>query len=181
MAARNEFRHRKQTKAAITMQHPQFQAARETGALKEAKDKLEKQVEELTWRLQLEKRLRTDMEEAKGQEIVKMQHSLQAMQSKVDETNELLVKECEAAQKAIEEASSLVKETPVPVENTEKVEALTSEVENLKVLLQSEKHRADDYERKYAEALESSEEKCQKLEETERRVHQLQESFNRWF
>jgi len=35
-----------------------FQAARETGALKEAKDKLEKTVEELTWRLQLEKRLR---------------------------------------------------------------------------------------------------------------------------
>lgn len=35
-----------------------FQAARETGALKEAKDKLEKRVEELTWRLQLEKRLR---------------------------------------------------------------------------------------------------------------------------
>ena len=35
-----------------------FQAARETGALKEAKDKLEKKVEELTWRIQLEKRLR---------------------------------------------------------------------------------------------------------------------------
>jgi len=35
-----------------------IQAARETGALKEAKDKLEKRVEELTWRLQIEKRLR---------------------------------------------------------------------------------------------------------------------------
>lgn len=35
-----------------------LQAARETGALKEAKDKLEKRAEELTWRLQLEKRLR---------------------------------------------------------------------------------------------------------------------------
>ena len=34
------------------------QASRETGALKEAKDKLEKKVEELTWRLQFEKRLR---------------------------------------------------------------------------------------------------------------------------
>jgi hypothetical protein len=34
------------------------QEARETGALKEAKDKLEKKVEELTWRVQLEKRLR---------------------------------------------------------------------------------------------------------------------------
>ncbi|CAL9173224.1 unnamed protein product, partial [Musa hybrid cultivar] len=44
-------------------------AARETGALKEAKDNLEKCVEELTWRLQLEKRLRTDLEETKAQEI----------------------------------------------------------------------------------------------------------------
>lgn len=35
-----------------------LQAARETGALKEAKDKLEKRVEELTWRLELEKNLR---------------------------------------------------------------------------------------------------------------------------
>lgn len=34
------------------------QAARETGALKEAKDKLEKRVEELTWRLDIEKHLR---------------------------------------------------------------------------------------------------------------------------
>ncbi|WOL00831.1 myosin-12 [Canna indica] len=49
-------------------------AARETGALKEAKDKLEKKVEELTWRLELvEKRMRIDLEEAKGQEIAKLQ------------------------------------------------------------------------------------------------------------
>jgi len=35
-----------------------LQAARETGALKEAKDMLEKKVEELTYRVQLEKRSR---------------------------------------------------------------------------------------------------------------------------
>ena len=35
-----------------------MQAARETGALKEAKDKLEKRVEELQWRLDFEKHLR---------------------------------------------------------------------------------------------------------------------------
>uniref|UniRef100_A0A5B7APN9 Putative myosin-9-like n=1 Tax=Davidia involucrata TaxID=16924 RepID=A0A5B7APN9_DAVIN len=153
--------------------------ARETGALKEAKDKLEKQVEDLTLRLQLEKRLRTDLEDAKGQEIAKLQHSLQVMQSKVDETNALLVKEREAAQKAIEEASSIIKETPVLVQDTEKIETLTAEVENLMTMLQSEKQRADDSERKCAETQESSEENRKKLEETERRVHQLQDSLNR--
>lgn len=35
-----------------------MQAARETGALKAAKDMLEKRVEELTWRLEFEKHLR---------------------------------------------------------------------------------------------------------------------------
>ncbi|GMP99525.1 hypothetical protein CsSME_00046960 [Camellia sinensis var. sinensis] len=154
-------------------------AARETGALKEAKDKLEKQVEELTWRMQLEKRLRTDLEEAKGQEITKLQHSLQTMQNKVDETNSLLVKEREAAQKAIEEVSSIVRETPVLVQDTEKIETLTTEVENLKASFHLEKERADDSERKCAEALEASEEKQKKLEETEKKVHQLQELLNR--
>lgn len=37
------------------------QAARETGALQAAKNKLEKQVEEMTWRLQLEKRMRASV------------------------------------------------------------------------------------------------------------------------
>lgn len=37
------------------------QAAKQTGALQEAKNKLEKQVEELTWRLQLEKRMRVSV------------------------------------------------------------------------------------------------------------------------
>ncbi|KAL0435640.1 UNVERIFIED_CONTAM: Myosin-9 [Sesamum radiatum] len=154
-------------------------AARETGALKEAKDKLEKQVEDLTLRLQLEKRRRSDLEEAKAQEITKLQQSLESMQSKLDETNALLLKEREAAQKAIEEATSIVKETPVPVEDTAKVEALSAEIEKFKDLLQSEKQRAEDSERKFAEALESSEGKSQKLEETERRVQQLQESLTR--
>lgn len=42
----------------ICLIHFTHKAARETGALQAAKNKLEKQVEELTWRLQLEKRIR---------------------------------------------------------------------------------------------------------------------------
>ncbi|XP_077239309.1 myosin-9-like isoform X2 [Tasmannia lanceolata] len=207
MAARNEFRFRKKTKAATIVQaqwrsHRDYlyykklkrsavvsqcrwrgriarrelrklkMAARETGALKEAKDKLEKRVEELTWRFQLEKRLRTDLEEAKGQEILKLQNSLQIMQNKIDETNAMLVKEREAARKAIEV-------TPVIVQDTEKIDALTAEVERLKASLQSETQRADASERKCAEAQGQSEERCKKLEETEEKVNQLNDSFSR--
>ncbi|KAL8192099.1 hypothetical protein R6Q57_028220 [Mikania cordata] len=175
MAAHNDFRHRKTTKAALLVQN-----ARATDALQEAKDKLQKQVEDLTWRLQLEKRLKTDLEEAKGQEIQKLQNSLQSMQAKLDETNELLTKEHEAAQKAIEEASAIVKETaPIHVEDTEKIDKLSAEVEELKNLLESERNRANDSEKKCTEALESSESKQLKLEETVNRANQLQESLTR--
>ncbi|MFS7930647.1 putative myosin ATPase [Helianthus anomalus] len=156
------------------------QEARQTGALQEAKDKLQAQVEDLTWRLQLEKRMKTDLEEAKGQEIQKLQNSLQTLQAKLDETNELLIKERESAQKAIEEASAIVKETtPIHVEDTEKIDKLSAEVKELKSLLESERNRANESEKKCTEALESSENKKQKLEETVNRANQLQESLTR--
>ncbi|KAL3520939.1 hypothetical protein ACH5RR_019088 [Cinchona calisaya] len=154
-------------------------AARETGALKEAKDKLEKQLEELTWRLQLEKRLRTDLEEAKAQEIAKFQNSLETMQKKVDEVNALLVKEREAAKKAIAEAPPVIKEVPVYVEDTKKVESLTEEINSLKTSLQHEKESYNELQQKYGEEKESSEERRKKLEETEGKLHQLQESLHR--
>ncbi|XP_023898753.2 myosin-9 [Quercus suber] len=154
-------------------------AARETGALKEAKDKLEKHVEELTWRLQLEKRLRTDLEEAKAQEVAKLQNSLQELQYKVKEANALIVKEREAAKKAIEEAPPVIKETQVLVQDTQKIDSLTAEVQNLRTSLESERQSADDSKRKYNEAQQSSEERQKKLEETEKKVHQLQESLTR--
>lgn len=46
-------------------------------------------------------------------------------------------------------------------------------------LLWAEKQRADECERKYAEAQITNEERRKKLKETERLVHQLQDSFNR--
>ncbi|KAL7147023.1 hypothetical protein ABFS83_06G080800 [Erythranthe nasuta] len=154
-------------------------AARETGALKEAKDKLEKQLEELTWRLQLEKRLRTDLEETKTQEITKLQNLMEEMQKKVDETNAQLVKEREAAKKAIEEAPPLIQETPVYVEDTKKVESLAVEIDGLKASLQNEQEISEDLRKKFAEAQECIEERREKLEETEKKVHQLQDSLHR--
>ncbi|XP_055832955.1 myosin-9-like isoform X1 [Solanum dulcamara] len=159
--------------------HKLKMASKETGALIEAKEKLEKQVEELRLQLQLEKRLRMDLEEAKDQEIAKLQNSMRDMQSKLSETNTLSIREYEAAPKEVEGDSSIVDKKPILVEDEESIEALTVELKNLKVLYQKEKQRADDSERKCAEAQESSKEKCRKLEETERKVQQLQDSVNR--
>lgn len=46
-------------------------------------------------------------------------------------------------------------------------------------MLQEEKQRGDEYERKYVEAQGSSEELRKKLAETEKRLYQLQDSLNR--
>ncbi|KAJ6842201.1 myosin-17-like [Iris pallida] len=154
-------------------------AARETGALKEAKDKLEKRVEELTWRLQLEKRLRTDLEDAKAAEIGKLQDTLQEMQLQVDEAHSLLNKEREAARKAIEEAPPVIKETPIIVQDNEKVDSLTAEVEHLKSLLLSERQSTDEAKKAYAEALDRHGELLKKLGDAEGKVDQLQDSMQR--
>ena len=77
--------------------------------------------------------MQTNLEESKAQEIAKLQNSLQEMQSKVEETNALLIKERENSRKAIEEAPPVIKETQVLVEDTQKIEKLMAEVESLKV------------------------------------------------
>ncbi|KAJ8755790.1 hypothetical protein K2173_024335 [Erythroxylum novogranatense] len=154
-------------------------AARETGALKEAKDKLEKRVEELTWRLQLEKRLRTDLEEAKAQETAKFQEALHAMQLKLEEANSLVIKEREAAQKAIRDAPPVIKETPVIVQDTENINSLTAEVGKLKALVNSETQAADKIRQLYADALTNNEQLHKKLEDSEKKVDQLQDSVQR--
>ncbi|KAG2311288.1 hypothetical protein Bca4012_025720 [Brassica carinata] len=154
-------------------------AARDTGALREAKDKLEKRVEELTWRLQLEKRQRTELEEAKAQEYAKQQEALQAMRLQVEEANAAVIREREAARKAIEEAPPVIKETPVLVEDTEKINSLTSEVEALKASLESERQAAENLRKAFSEAEARNSELATELENATRKADQLHESVQR--
>ncbi|KRH32145.1 hypothetical protein GLYMA_10G034400v4 [Glycine max] len=77
-----------------------------------------------------------------------------------------------------DESIEAIRDSSIPLKDTEKIEVLTIEIKNLKVMLQEEKQRGDEYERKYVEAQGSSEELRKKLAETEKRVHQLQDSLN---
>ncbi|XP_074565345.1 myosin-17-like isoform X2 [Curcuma longa] len=154
-------------------------AARETGALKEAKDKLQKRVEELTWRLQLEKRLRTDLEESKAHEVRKLQTMLSEMQLQVEETKLMLIRERDAARKALEEAPPVIKETTILVQDMEKINSLTAQVEQLKALLPMEKLESDAAKKAYSEAQEKNDELIKKVENAERHAHQLQDTIRR--
>ncbi|CAN1278925.1 XI-2 [Linum perenne] len=100
-------------------------AAKETGALQDAKIKLEKEVEELTWRLEQEKKIRADIEEAKTQEIRKLQASLKELQGSKGQ----LIMECETA-KQVSEQVPVVQE--IRVADHEIVNKITAENETLK-------------------------------------------------
>lgn len=145
-------------------------AARETGALQAAKNKLEKQVEELTWRLQLEKRMRADLEEAKTQENAKLQSALQDIQSQFKETKELLKKERETTKKVVETVPVVQEVQVVDHELTNK---LTSENEKLKALVSSLEKKIDDTEKKYEETNKLSEERLKQALDAETKIIQL--------
>ncbi|KAK3146091.1 hypothetical protein QOZ80_3BG0261500 [Eleusine coracana subsp. coracana] len=151
--------------------------ARETGALKEAKDKLEKRVEELTWRLDVEKRLRVDVEEAKGHEIAKLQSALQQMQEKLKEARAAIVQEKEAAKLAIEQAPPKIVE--VPVMDNAKVEQLTGQNKELEDELSTFKRKAEDLEQKLLEVQKHSDELSQEAQERDSKISQLQEMIER--
>ncbi|KAL6217644.1 hypothetical protein ACLB2K_010861 [Fragaria x ananassa] len=151
-------------------------AARETGALQAAKNKLEKQVEELTWRLQLEKRMRADLEEAKTQENEKLKSALQEMQVQFKETKVMFEKERETARRA-EEKVPIIQE--VPVVDHVMMEKLTNENEKLKALVNSLEKKIDETEKKYEEASKISEERLKQALDAESKIVQLKTTMQR--
>ncbi|XP_076944168.1 myosin-11-like [Bidens hawaiensis] len=147
-------------------------------SLQETQSKLDEKIALLIDECESLQKAIEEAKEVKDQEIQKLQDSLQETQTKLDETNALLIKERESSQKLIEEVS-VVKEILVRVEDTEKIASLTTEVKNLKILSEWERQRADDSEKKFSEAVESCENKQLELDETSRRVLQLEESVER--
>ncbi|XP_038902014.1 myosin-6-like isoform X2 [Benincasa hispida] len=151
-------------------------AAKETGALQAAKNLLEKQVEELTWRLQLEKRMRADMEEAKTRENTKLKADLEEMRTQFQETRALLNEEREAAKKVVEQVPVIQE---VPVVDHELINKLTTENEQLKALVSTLENKIDETERKFEESNRLSEERLKQATEAESKIIELKTAKQR--
>ncbi|KAI5580492.1 hypothetical protein BDE02_08G157700 [Populus trichocarpa] len=151
-------------------------AAKETGALQAAKSKLEKEVEELTWRLQLEKRMRADLEESKTQENAKLRTTLQEMQLEFQESKALLIKERESIKKEAEKVPTIQE---VPVIDNELVNKLTAENEMLKAMVSSLEKRIDETEKKYEETSKLSEEHLKQALDAESKIIELKTAMQR--
>ncbi|CAM0882389.1 unnamed protein product [Alopecurus aequalis] len=143
-------------------------AARDTQALKVAKEKLEERVEELTSRLSLEKKLRTDLEKSKAAEVSKLQSALHDMEQRVEEATAM--QESESAKKAVEEALA---------QEREKISSLNSEIEGLKVLLGTEREENNVTKKALDDAQETNDELNRKVEDADEMSKQLNDVVKR--
>ncbi|GAB2281889.1 hypothetical protein Dimus_016455 [Dionaea muscipula] len=151
-------------------------AARETGALQAAKNKLEKQVEDLTLRLQLEKRSRADMEEAKAQENAKLQVALRDMELQFKETKALLIREREATKRAVKQVPVVQQ---VQVVDTSMVDKLTNENEKLKAMVSSLEQKIGETEKKFEETSKLSETRLKLALDAETKMIELKTTMQK--
>ncbi|CAE5956532.1 unnamed protein product [Arabidopsis arenosa] len=131
-------------------------AAKETGALQDAKTKLENQVEELTSNLELEKQMRMEIEEAKSQEIEALQSALTDIKLQLRETQETKSKEISDLQSALQDMQLEIEELSKGLEMSND---LAAENEQLKESVSSLQNKIDESERKYEEISKISEER----------------------
>ncbi|XP_066312429.1 myosin-17-like isoform X3 [Miscanthus floridulus] len=143
-------------------------AARDTQALKVAKEKLEERVEELTSRLGREKKLRADLEKSKAEEVSKLKEALQEMEQRVEDVKAM--QEQESAKKAVEEALA---------QEREKISLLTTEIEGLKALLVAEREENDVTKKAHANALETNEELNKKVSDADEKIKQFSDTVQR--
>ncbi|VVA89970.1 unnamed protein product [Arabis nemorensis] len=131
-------------------------AAKETGALQDAKTKLENQVEELTSNLELEKQMRVEIEEAKSQEIEALQSALTDTKLQLRETQETKSAEISNLQSALQDMQLELDELSKGLEMTND---LAAENEQLKELVSSLQKKIDESDIKYEEISKLSEER----------------------
>ncbi|KAF2568294.1 hypothetical protein F2Q68_00024548 [Brassica cretica] len=129
-------------------------AAKETGALQDAKNKLEKELEELTSCLEIEKQMRMKLEEAKTQEVEELKAALDDMKLQLGETQETKSEEILKLQAALQDMQLEFEELSKDLEMTHD---LASENEHLKELVSSLQSKTDGSETKYGETSKLSE------------------------
>lgn len=151
--------------------------ANEAGALRLAKSKLQKQLEDLTWRLQLEKKLRVSNEEAKSVEVVKLQKTVESLSLELDAAKLATINECNKnvvlqnqLEISMKEKSSLEREVVATAD-------LRSGNTVLKGSLNALEKKNLELEQELAKAKEDTSEAMKKLKEVEKQCLMLQQNL----
>nr|KAJ0193022.1 hypothetical protein LSAT_V11C800417510 [Lactuca sativa] len=162
--AKREFRRRKQE-------------ANETGALRLAKTKLEKQLEDLTWRLQLEKKLRGSTDESKSVEIAKLKKTVQSLVLELDAAKLATVNECNKNEVLQNQLEMSVKEKSSLERELVGMADLRNENSYLKSSLSTLEEKNSTLQSQLTEAKEDASSNLKKLREVEKTCALLQQKL----
>ncbi|OAY85788.1 Myosin-15 [Ananas comosus] len=154
-------------------------AANEAGALREAKNKLEKRLEDLSLRLTLEKRLRVATEESKVAEVAKLQKSLES--SIADCTAAKLAAAMEhgkivSIQSRLDES---LKDIAILQKNLIDMEEVKKQNSYLKKSVESITRRNSELESELAKSRKCSDDTLEKLQDAEGKCRQLQQNLDK--
>jgi myosin-5 len=152
------------------------QEANETGALRLAKTKLERQLEDLTWRLQLEKKIRASNDETKLVDLSKLQKTVESLSLELDAAKLATVNECNKnavlrnqLELSLKEKSALEREVVTMAEIKQEnaiLKSSLSKLEENKSSLESELINSKQETTDTVGKLKNVEEKCLQLQQS---------------
>ncbi|KAL1552298.1 myosin-15 [Salvia divinorum] len=152
-------------------------AANETGALILAKGKLEKQLEDLAWRLQLEKKIRASNEDAKSVEISKLQKTVESLILELDAAKLRALNEYNKNMVLQRQIDSSAKEKSAFDRETDSLSKLRNENSVLKSSLSALEEKNSMLESELARTKEEANGTITKLQEVENTCLQLQQNL----
>uniref|UniRef100_A0A803LYP2 Uncharacterized protein n=1 Tax=Chenopodium quinoa TaxID=63459 RepID=A0A803LYP2_CHEQI len=153
------------------------QEANEAGALRKAKTKLEKQLEDLTLRLHLEKRLRVSVEEAKVAEITKQQRVIEALNLELEEAKSQTVKQGSKNAQRQSDLEFSMKEKYELQKQLQDMEDFKKENAILRSSLENLEKKNLLLETQLASAQKENSHTMQKLRDVEQKCEQLQQNL----
>ncbi|KAB5553062.1 hypothetical protein DKX38_010373 [Salix brachista] len=155
------------------------QEANEAGALRLAKTKLEKQLEDLTWRVHLEKRLRVSNDEAKSVEISKLRNTMSSMSLELDASKLATINECNKNAVLLKQLELTVKEKSALERELIVMAELRKENALLKSSLDALEKKNSAIELELIEAQKNGNDTTVKLREIEEKCSQFQQNVRR--
>ncbi|KAK4493167.1 hypothetical protein RD792_017977 [Penstemon davidsonii] len=153
------------------------QEANEAGALRLAKSKLEKQLDDLTWRLQLEKKIRVSNEEAKLVEISKLQKTVESLKLELDAAKLATLNEYNKNVVLERQLDSSAKQKSASERELISLAELRNENAHLKSSLNALSEKNSTLERELSQTKEDASSTIVKLREVEKTCLQLQQNL----
>lgn len=153
------------------------QAANDAGALRVAKNQLEKRLEDLTWRLTLEKRLRATSEESKAVEVSKFQRALELLSAELESAKLAKTSEEKKNSSILIQLDTLSRERAALKISLHEMEGVMQENLYLKSSVESLAKRNSELEKDLNNVQKCSTETLLKLQDVEAKYTQVQQNL----